>query len=253
MVDALQDGLELWPSLYTGATVHFLRPPIYPPRHAALVPPGGLPSVAIAPTDDINALNGGVPPAYAHSLDHVDGREGYGGIWINGRPFQFNAKCVVIGLAVASIYALPRFSADGNLFMMAFLFCLTYIAISWYDVLYHCTPHMYSGPFSITGIFKHQYRTGDTQSPPPGKTLAPNQEKAYLHSVYFAHAAVIAPIVMICAAVALKQRKDIFDEKSVPAKMRSYGIFPVAFGLGALAFFYHTARFIWPREVDCGA
>jgi hypothetical protein len=139
----------------------------------------------------------------------------------------------------------------ANLFMMAFLFCLTYIAISWYDVLYNCSAHLYAGNYSITGIFKHQYREFDPQNPPQGKTLAPNQEQAYLRSVYFTHMTVIAPIVMVCAALAIKYRKEVFDLRKTPIADRSYSIFPVAFGLGALAFFYHTARFIWPRETAC--
>lgn len=194
---------------------------------------------------------------------HYEDREGYGGIWINNKPFVLNTKCIVIGLAAAAIYALPRFSAIGNLFMMAFLFCITYIAISWYDVLYSCDANLFSSRHSITGIFKPQLRTPAGSEPPDsskhiglalppkGMAASPNQEAAYLRSVYFAHSTIIAPLVMLCAGLAMKCQYDIFEAANIPKNQRSYSIFPVVFGLGALAFFYHAMRMVWPRQVGC--
>ena len=157
--------------------------------------------------------------------------EGYGGIWLTGKPFEFNTKCLVISIAAAGIYMLPRFSAAGNVAMIAFIMVIVYIMISIYDYLYNCDARMYSRGISATGIFKPQYR--DTKAP-EGVKLAADQERMYLRSVYVVHAAIIAPI-LIYAGV----KKDV-------------GMLPVVAGLGALAGFYHTIRIFYPRQtISC--
>lgn len=166
-----------------------------------------------------------------------DKDEGYGGIWVTGRPFALNIKCVVIGIMAAGVYMLPRFSAKGNMFMIAFIFAITYILISFYDYLYNCTPHMYSRGLSATGIFKPQY-TG-TEAPPPEGEEYSDQDKAYLRSVYWAHAAVIAPIFLYGSWRAIRMAKKHKEETS---------FYPVMFGLASLAMFYHVIRIFYPRK-----
>jgi hypothetical protein len=176
------------------------------------------------------------------------GREGYGGIWLTGKPFQLNVKCLIIGLIVACIYALPKQAGAGNMFMMAFIFCMTYIGISIYDMLYRCQAHLLSGAHSTTGIFKPQDTNYDKSPRPPEINLARNQELAYRSAVYTTHATVIAPIVIVSSFLAMRERRRRFDATGVSAENRSYGIFPVSMGLGLLALFYHSARMIWPRD-----
>lgn len=161
--------------------------------------------------------------------------EGYGGIWVNGQPFQLNGKCIIIGLMVACVYLLPKYAGEGNLWMMAFIFCLTYIGISLYDAAYNCDARLTSGRYSVTGMFKPQHRSDDRQRPPPGKSWAEDQEAAYRRSVNFAHAAIIGPLVMISSYWASIGKRS--------------GIYALAFGVGALGFLYHAIRLIWPRDV----
>ena len=173
--------------------------------------------------------------------------EGYGGIWVTGKPFQINLKCVVIGIMAACIYALPRFSAEGNLFMMAFIFAITYILISLYDYWYNCTPHMYSRGISPTAIFKPQYMN-ENIVPPPGEEFALDQNKMYMRSVYWAHAAIIAPIFLYGSWRALSDRKKGYERDNASKKGRDYSIYPIMFGLSMLAGFYHAIRIFYPRD-----
>jgi hypothetical protein len=169
--------------------------------------------------------------------------EGYGGTWVTGQPFKLNLKCVVIGILASCIYMLPRFSAQGNMFMMAFIFAITYILISIYDYWYNCTPYMYSRRPSFTGMFKPQYRHSDSE-PPPGEDFATDQDKMYLRSVYWAHSLIIAPIFLYGSWSALHDRKTILGDSPI----KSYSVYPIMFGMSMLAAFYHTIRIIYPRE-----
>lgn len=198
-------------------------------------------------------------PRLASGAPHISERmslpvnEGYGGIWINGRPFIFNAKCVVIGLVVVGVYALPRFAGTANWFMMAFIFCLVYIGISIYDVMYKCSPFMYSSSHSILGLFKPQHRGESLKDQPllPGTSWAPNQEAAYVHSINWAHTVLFMPLVIAALAMAMRCKKAAFEEHNVPTELRDYSILPIALGLGAVGFLYHGMRLVWPRDVSC--
>jgi hypothetical protein len=172
--------------------------------------------------------------------------EGYGGIWVTGKPFQLNLKCIVIGIMASAIYALPKFSAKGNMFMMAFIFIITYVLISLYDYWYNCTPRLFSRGVSMSSILKPQYRQGDTP-PPPGEQFELNQDQMYMRSVYWAHAAVIAPIFLYGSWNALSKRKKHYD--NIGSSNRDYGVLPIMFGLSMVASFYHTIRILYPRSV----
>jgi hypothetical protein len=174
--------------------------------------------------------------------------ESYGGRWVTGKPFQINLKCVVIGIIAACIYALPRFSAEGNLFMMAFIFAITYILISLYDYWYNCDAHLYSRGISPTGIFKPQ-NSGKHTKPMHGEEFALDQNLMYSRSVYWAHASIIAPIFLYGSWRALSDRKDAFQKANAPSKNRNYSVFPVMFGLSMLAGFYHVMRIFYPRDM----
>jgi hypothetical protein len=178
----------------------------------------------------------------------MSGTEGYGGIFLVGRPFEFNLKCLVISFAAAGIYMLPRYSAKHTMFMVAFIFVIVYIMISFYDYLYNCSAKMYSRGVSPTSIFKPQYRL------PPfevlnGEALAENQEKMYLRSVYFFHALGIAPLLLIGSWKAMRFHKKTYDGEKKPKDDRSYGFLPIIFGTGAVAMFYHLMRIRYPRDV----
>lgn len=166
--------------------------------------------------------------------------EGYGGIWLTGKPFQVNVKCIVIGIMAAGIYMLPRFTVAGNIFMMAFIFVITYILISLYDYMYKCDAHMFSRGISPSAIFKPQYR-GAAAEPPPGEEYDANQDKAYLRSVYWAHSAIIAPIFLYGSYEAMRREKKRGGN--------NYSVWPVTFGIAMLAAFYHVIRIFYPRDV----
>jgi len=173
---------------------------------------------------------------------------GYGGVWLTGQPFHLNIKCILIGIIIACIYALPKQAGAGNLFMMAFIFSMSYIGISIYDKLYHCEARLFSGSKSTTGIFKPQDVEHDKRPIPPGLVLARDQELAYRNAVYSAHFTVLAPLILVSTGMAMNARKKDLIARGVPEGERSYGIYPVVFGLGLLALFYHGARLIWPRD-----
>lgn len=172
--------------------------------------------------------------------------EGYGGIWLTGKPFYFNLKCLVIGLIAACIYALPKQAGLGNIYMMALIFSLSYIGLSIYDNIYNCEAHMLSGSLSINSIFKPQ--NVRERELPPGVALAQDQEKAYRQAVYLTHLAVLAPLIIISSGIAIQAQKREFNRLGTPSDSRSYGIHPVVLGLGFLAFFYHSARIFYPRD-----
>lgn len=174
--------------------------------------------------------------------------EGYGGIYLTGKPFEFNLKCLVISFAAAGIYMLPRYGAQGTMFMVAFIFVIVYIMISFYDYLYDCSAKMYSRGISPSSIFKPQYRLRP-QEIPEGEELAENQEKMYLRSVYFFHALGVAPLLLIGSWKAINKQKNCYDETDKKKEDRSYGYLPIMFGAGAVAAFYHLMRIKYPRDV----
>lgn len=171
--------------------------------------------------------------------------EGYQGIFLVGQPFRFNIKCLVISFAAACIYMLPRYvdKPEKNMFMIAFIFFIVYIMISFYDYLYNCDARMFSHRESPTSIFKPQYR----KPPPeiqPGQKYAENQEKAYLRSVYFFHVLIVTPLLLYGSGKAIIDSKK---EKGIDKK--GSGVMPVIFGMSTLALFYHTLRIFYPRDV----
>jgi hypothetical protein len=174
--------------------------------------------------------------------------EPYGGVWLTGQKFQINIKCIIIGLLIASIYALPKQAGMGNLYMIAFIFCMSYIAISIYDKMYRCEAHLLDAARVTTVIFKPQDVSYDKSPLPKGVVLAQDQELAYRDAVYSTHALLIAPLIIISSALAIHAQKREFDRTGVSDNARSYSIHPVVLGLGFLAFFYHSARMIWPRD-----
>lgn len=61
-----------------------------------------------------------------------------GGVY-TGRPFSFNVKCILFTAAVAGGYWwLPA----RNLWVLAVLLWLPYVAMAWYDHLYDCANKM---------------------------------------------------------------------------------------------------------------
>ena len=174
-------------------------------------------------------------------------KEGYGGIWLTGKPFVINTKCIIIGIMAAGIYALPRFTLKGNLFMMAFIFVITYILISLYDHMYNCDAHMFSMGISPTSIFKPQ-RRGTAREPPHGERVAVDQERMYMRTVSWTHAIIIAPIFLYGAWDAIRRNKKIYDNDNTPQQHRNYSVWPVAFGISMLALFYHVIRIFYPRN-----
>lgn len=172
--------------------------------------------------------------------------ESYGGIYLVGKPFEFNLKCLVISLAAACIYMLPRYSAPGTMFMVAFIFVIVYIMISFYDYLYDCSSKMYSRGISPTSIFKPQYRLRPDELP-EGESRAENQEKMYLRSVYFFHALGVAPLLLIGSWHAMRKQRNCNSDKK--NEHGGYGYLPIIFGTGAVAAFYHLMRIAYPRDV----
>ena len=55
------------------------------------------------------------------------------------RPFSLNVKCIVVSLMVGSGY---WFLPSKNIWILLFLFWVSYVGLSWYDELYDCSNAM---------------------------------------------------------------------------------------------------------------
>jgi len=57
-----------------------------------------------------------------------------GGIF-PGRPFEYNVKCIIFTIIIASGYwYLPH----KNIYVLLFLLWLPYVSLAWYDYSYNC-------------------------------------------------------------------------------------------------------------------
>lgn len=61
-----------------------------------------------------------------------------GGIF-PGRPFSWNVKCIVFSAVIAGGY---WYLPPKNLWVLAFLLWLPYVAMTWYDYAYDCRDKM---------------------------------------------------------------------------------------------------------------
>jgi hypothetical protein len=154
----------------------------------------------------------------------------YGGIFTD-RPFEFNLKCIVISLFLGIAYWL---SPSKSPIVLIFILVMSYLAISWYDHLYDCTPKMKSGQYTPRSIFKYQDRD------PNEMRKVPPPEYTYLRLVYMTHLFIIAPLVLYCAAVGYSKTKD---------EAFNQFMFSSLLSAGALATIYHGYRLISPRQV----
>ena len=55
------------------------------------------------------------------------------------RPFALNVKCIVLSLLVGTGY---WFLPSHNVWVLMFLFWVSYVGLSWYDELYTCSNAM---------------------------------------------------------------------------------------------------------------
>lgn len=160
--------------------------------------------------------------------------ESYGGIFTN-RPFELNIKCVFYGFALMLAY---WFLPGQNVYLLPVIFIFAYIAMAWYDYLYDCNAKMYSGnsPVGMSvfdSIFKPQ-RRGESKKYPRDDSLLPDQEQAYLRTVYLFHLIAVVPLL------------GYIGWQGVNANPK---VFPALLAVAGLAGVYHGARlFLIPRE-----
>lgn len=154
----------------------------------------------------------------------------YGGIFTN-RPFEFNLKCIVISLFLGLAYWL---SPQQNPVVLVLILIMSYLAISWYDYLYDCSPRMNSGQFTPRSIFKHQDRD------PKNMRNVPPPEYTYLRLVYVFHLFIVAPLMLYCGV------KGYTMTQKEPFTLY---MFSTLIGTGVLATLYHGFRLFIPRQV----
>lgn len=158
-----------------------------------------------------------------------------GGIF-TGRPFHFNLKCIIF-----SFYSSLLFYAGGgtNPLIIALIFIIAYVILAWYDFVYDCNDFLYTGTgwpsTNFSPILKPQYREKERDRELADKNqLVFDQEQAYLNKVYFFHALTVAPLLMYIG---------YFGPNAHPNVWGFVG------GMGGIAFIYHGARLLYPREV----
>lgn len=154
----------------------------------------------------------------------------YGGIFTN-RPFEFNLKCIVISLFLGLAYWI---SPHKNSIVLVLILIMSYLAISWYDHLYDCSPKMKSGQFTPRSIFKYQDRD------PKNMRNVPPPEYTYLRLVYVFHLFIVAPLMLYCGVKGYKLTKD---------EPFALYMFSTLIGVGVLAKLYHGFRLIHPRQI----
>lgn len=158
-------------------------------------------------------------------------------------PYEFhpNLKCIVISLLLAFGYWV---TPKQNLIVLVLILIITYIAISWYDYLYDCTPMLAgSGGFSYQSIFKPQYRDLNRAN------VIPNQEYTYLKTVYMFHLFMVVPLLLQCALVGYAETTSSKKIKGLPGYsiISSPSTFVLLGSTGIIAGAYHGMRLFVPR------
>jgi hypothetical protein len=155
----------------------------------------------------------------------------YGGIFTD-RPFEFNLKCIVISLFLGLAY---WFTPTKNSIVLVMILIMSYLAISWYDHVYGCSPRMKSGQYTPRSIFKAQERD------PEEMALVPPPEYTYLRLVYAFHLIVVAPLVLYCGIKGYEwtPKEDTFSKY----------MFSTLISVGVLAAMYHSFRLVYPRQI----
>ena len=152
-----------------------------------------------------------------------------GGIFVD-QPFHPNPKCLFFSAIIIAIYWFSP--AKKNAFLIPVIFVVSYVAMAWYDYMYHCDIIMYSGknlgPNTLDAIFKPQRRNEKHDK----KNLSKNQEKEYLKRVYLFHIIAISPILIYMGYYGTKSPKRLY---------------PLLLSLGLISIVYHGFRFFYPR------
>jgi len=155
----------------------------------------------------------------------------YGGIFTN-RPFEFNLKCIFISLFMGLAY---WFSPQQNPIVLMLILIMSYLAISWYDHLYDCSPKMKSGQYTPRSLFKYQDRD------PNNIAKVPPPEYTYLRLVYSFHLVMVAPLLMYCGFVGYQRTtKEDFIARYM---------FSTLAGASILVAMYHSFRLVHPRQI----
>ena len=152
-----------------------------------------------------------------------------GGIFVD-QPFHPNTKCLVFGALLMIAY---WYVPTGNHFMLPIIFITGYIAMAWYDYMYHCSERLYSG--TSIGL-----NTLDTWGKPQRRQLEGNepdnllidQEKAYLNNVNLFHVFFVGPMLAVTGYL-----------------NGQYGSTASIGALAIWAMLYHGFRLISPRTV----
>lgn len=160
------------------------------------------------------------------------------------RPFEFNIKCIIVsGVLMAGYWFLP----NKNPWMLPAIFIISYVALSWYDVLYNCNSKMYSGQYGISAIFKPFMNTAPAEAEATAEAeaeaealgrsqyLDKNQKSVYKQKVYLFHLLGVAPILLYMGI-----KKNTSHEH----------MYPVMLFLGVMALMYHGMRVFNPRPTD---
>jgi len=139
-----------------------------------------------------------------------------GGIFVN-RPFSFNIKCVVFGMALVIGY----WGAAGpavNFWMFPLIFVVAYVAMAWYDELYSCSDRMRSGRYGVMSvadsIFKPHLRDANLPD------SAVDQAYLYKRNMHMFHVFIAMPLFMYVT-------------------YGRGGVAALAFGLAFFGFAYH--------------
>ena len=114
---------------------------------------------------------------------------------------------------------------------------MSYIAIAWYDYLYNCSAKLFSGSYpgiNTLDTWAKPQRINDTKDLPQLGKLKPDQESSYRRNVNLFHVLVLGPLLIYVGWFGKKSNKYIF---------------PLIFGIGVMAFIYHSFRIFSPREV----
>lgn len=156
-------------------------------------------------------------------------------------PTNLNTKCVIFGATCALLYW--QLACKTNVFMLPVIFTIAYVAMGWYDEVFHCSKPLYSGSRSwgmavLDSIFKPQ-REIQSQGRknldlPEGKTLVDNQEQVYRRYMYLFHMLIVAPLLIY---IGFKRGQGF----------SSMLLWPL-FWLALLGMSYHMLRLVKPRK-----
>ena len=120
------------------------------------------------------------------------------------RPLTLNPKCVVFSLICMLLYlADPKPLQKYNVYILAGIFVIAYVAMAWYDAFFDCRTEPFErGTRSVTGLVKPEAHVESQTIPSP----------CHKHNliIYLMHIVIIVPLLGYAAWKAKETQQQVY-------------------------------------------